>query len=140
MKQSNNQVGEKVLVLGAGQLGASVLASLVPAVTQRNGSVCVIVSGRSRDKQSKRRSSIHQQLADAGARFIPVDIADSSVAALKDQFHGFDTIINCMGFVAGAGTQIKITRAVLEAGVKRYFPWQFGVNYDVVGKGSGQPV
>ncbi|MDG0208850.1 hypothetical protein L0D14_24185, partial [Salmonella enterica subsp. enterica] len=57
MKQSNNQVGEKVLVLGAGQLGASVLASLVPAVTQRNGSVCVIVSGRSRDKQSKRRSS-----------------------------------------------------------------------------------
>ncbi|SUH37254.1 oxidoreductase [Salmonella enterica subsp. enterica] len=77
---------------------------------------------------------------DAGARFIPVDIADSSVAALKDQFHGFDTIINCMGFVAGAGTQIKITRAVLEAGVKRYFPWQFGVNYDVVGKGSGQPV
>lgn len=44
------------------------------------------------------------------------------------------------GFVAGAGTQIKITRAVLEAGVKRYFPWQFGVNYDVVGKGSGQPV
>lgn len=83
MKQSNNQVGEKVLVLGAGQLGASVLASLVPAVTQRNGSVCVIVSGRSRDKQSKRRSSIHQQLADAGARFIPVNIADSSVAALK---------------------------------------------------------
>lgn len=45
-----------------------------------------------------------------------------------------------MGFVAGAGTQIKITRAVLESGVSRYFPWQFGVNYDVVGKGSGQPV
>lgn len=52
MKQSNNQVGEKVLVLGAGQLGASVLASLVPAVTQRNGSVSVIVSGRSRDNRA----------------------------------------------------------------------------------------
>ena len=24
--------------------------------------------------------------------------------------------------------------------MKRYFPWQFGVNYDAVGKGSGQPV
>lgn len=45
MKQSNNQVGEKVLVLGAGQLGASVLASLVPAVTQRNGSVSVMCQG-----------------------------------------------------------------------------------------------
>ncbi len=88
--------------------------------------------------RAKRRSSIHQITGDAGARFIPVDIADnSSVAALKDQFHGFDTIINCMGFVAGAGTQIKITRAVLEAGVKRYFPRQFGVNYDVAAKGSG---
>ncbi len=52
MKQSNNQVGEKVLVLGAGQLGASVLASLVPAVTQRNGSVSVIVSGQSRDNRA----------------------------------------------------------------------------------------
>ncbi len=60
--------------------------------------------------------------------------------ALKNHFADFDTVINCMGFVAGAGTQIKITRAVLEARVKRYFPWQFGVNYDVVGKGSGQPV
>ena len=45
-----------------------------------------------------------------------------------------------MGFVAGSGTQPKITKAVLAAKVKRYFPWQFGVNYDVVGKGSGQPV
>nr|VUD24182.1 oxidoreductase [Salmonella sp. NCTC 7297] len=140
MKQPNNQVSEKVLVLGAGQLGASVLASLAPAVTQRNGSVCVLVSPRSWDKQDKLRSSIHQRLADAGAQFIAVDIAASTVETLKEQFHGFDTIINCMGFVAGAGTQIKITRAVLEAGVKRYFPWQFGVNYDVVGKGSGQPV
>ncbi len=84
--------------------------------------LALLCQGDRGDKQSKRRSSIHQQLADAGARFIPVDIAGSSVAALKDQFHGFDTIINCMGFVAGAGTQIKITRAVLEAGVKRYFP------------------
>lgn len=122
MKQPNNQVSEKVLVLGAGQLGASVLASLAPAVTQRNGSVCVLVSPRSWDKQDKLRSSIHQRLADAGAQFIAVDIAASTVETLKEQFHGFDTIINCMGFVAGAGTQIKITRAVLEAGVKRYFP------------------
>ncbi|AVH19835.1 aromatic alcohol reductase [Enterobacter sp. SGAir0187] len=140
MNQTNNHMGEKVLVLGAGQLGASVLESLVPAVTQRNGSVCVIVSARSWDKQGKLRSRIHQRLADAGAQFIAVDIADSPLETLKAHFHDFDTVINCMGFVAGAGTQIKITRAVLEAGVKRYFPWQFGVNYDVVGKGSGQPV
>ena len=27
---------------------------------------------------------------------------------------------------------------VLEADVKRYFPWQFGVDYDVIGRGSAQ--
>ena len=39
-----------------------------------------------------------------------------------------------------AGTQLRITRAVLKAEVNRYFPWQFGVDYDIVGRGSGQPV
>ncbi len=29
---------------------------------------------------------------------------------------------------------------MLAAGVSRYFPWQFGVDYDIVGRGSGQPV
>ena len=27
---------------------------------------------------------------------------------------------------------------MLEAGVRRFFPWQFGVDYDVVGRGSAQ--
>lgn len=29
---------------------------------------------------------------------------------------------------------------MLKANVQRYFPWQFGVDYDAIGKGSGQPV
>lgn len=140
MKERDVKTGEKVLVLGAGQLGAAVLDCLIPAVNQHNGAVSVIVSPDSLDKQGNLRSDIHQKLADAGATFISVDVAASTIDALKNHFADFDTVINCMGFVAGAGTQIKITRAVLEAGVSRYFPWQFGVNYDVVGKGSGQPV
>jgi len=140
MKEHDFNTAKKVLVLGAGQLGVAVLDSLVPAVTQLNGTVSVIVSPASWDKQGKLLSDIHQKLADAGAEFISVDVATSTIESLKAHFASFDTVINCMGFVAGAGTQIKITRAVLEAGVSRYFPWQFGVNYDVVGKGSGQPV
>ncbi|EBS7632569.1 aromatic alcohol reductase [Salmonella enterica] len=140
MKKRDVKTGEKVLVLGAGQLGAAVLDYLIPAVIQHNGAVSVIVSPGSRDKQGNLQSDIHQKLADAGAKFISVDVAASTIDVLKKHFADFDTIINCMGFVAGAGTQIKITRAVLESGVSRYFPWQFGVNYDVVGKGSGQPV
>lgn len=44
MKVRDITTGEKVLVLGAGQLGAAVLEYLVPAVTQRDGAVSVIVS------------------------------------------------------------------------------------------------
>lgn len=140
MKEHDFDTAKKVLVLGAGQLGTAVLDHLVPAVTQLNGIVSVIVSPASWDKQGKLLSDSNQKLADAGAEFISVDVAASTIESLKIHFAKFDTVINCMGFVAGAGTQTKITRAVLEAGVSRYFPWQFGVNYDVVGKGSGQPV
>ena len=39
---------------------------------------------------------------------------------------------------SGIGTQLKIARAVLDAGVRRYIPWQFGVDYDAIGRGSAQ--
>ncbi len=140
MRESHINAGEKVLVLGAGQLGAAVLSSLIPAVKRQNGTVAVIVSPGSWGDRGELLSASHHQLEAAGAEFIACDVAAGTVASLTGPFAEFDTIINCMGFIAGTGTQIKITRAVLEAGVKRYFPWQFGVNYDVVGKDSGQPV
>ncbi len=46
MKTDNFNHAEKVLVLGAGQLGAAVLDALVPAVIERQGTVSVIVSRR----------------------------------------------------------------------------------------------
>lgn len=131
---------EKVLVLGAGQLGDALLSALVPAVVQLKGSVSVIVSPESRDARGHLRAESHQKHAAAGAQFIALDMAGATAESLRETFRGYDTIINCMGFVAGPGTQLKISQAVLDAKVKRYFPWQFGVNYDVVGKGSGQPV
>lgn len=83
MKERDVNTGEKVLVLGAGQLGAAVLKCLIPAVTQHNGAVSVIVSPDSRDKQGNLQSDIHQKLADTGAKFISVDVAASTIDALK---------------------------------------------------------
>jgi hypothetical protein len=62
------------------------------------------------------------------------------VNGLAAIFAEFDLVICCTGFVGGPGTQRKITEAALQAGVERYVPWQFGVDYDVVGRGSGQEV
>ena len=107
MKSDNLNHEEKVLVLGAGQLGAAVLDALVPAVIQ--GAVSVIVSPAAWDEAGQLRSANHRALADAGATFLAVDIAGSDMETLAGQFSGFTTVINCMGFVAGPGTQLKIS-------------------------------
>ena len=74
-----------------------------------------------------------------GVKIIPFDLA-SSGPDLVALFRRFRTVINCTGFVGGPGTPLRITNAALDAGIRRFFPWQFGVDYDIVGKGSGQPV
>lgn len=82
----------------------------------------------------------HRQLTAWGVSVVTGDFQQQSVQALARCFAAYDVVINCSGFVAGAGTQLKITRAVLDAGVARYVPWQFGVDYDLIGWDSGQPV
>ncbi|MBE7210461.1 MAG: aromatic alcohol reductase, partial [Gluconacetobacter diazotrophicus] len=66
------------------------------------------------------------------------DLAADPPERLASLFGGFHTVVGCTGFVGGAGTQRKLARAVLAAGVARYVPWQFGVDYDAIGRGSAQ--
>jgi hypothetical protein len=61
------------------------------------------------------------------------EIPTDSVAELAAAFGRYDTVVSCLGFAAGPGTQRKLTEAALAAGVRRYLPWQFGVDYDLVG-------
>lgn len=53
-------------------------------------------------------------------------------------FARFDTVVGCAGMVAGRETPMKLATAALKSGVKRYFPWQFGVDFEVIGRGSPQ--
>lgn len=131
---------KKILVLGAGQLGMAVLKYLQPQIAKLDGKITVIVKHDSLDQYGAPILERHKELVANGAKLEALDIATISHEALASYFAKFNTVINCTGFVAGLGTQTRITLAVLEAKVARYFPWQFGVNYDVVGKGSGQPV
>ncbi len=128
-----------VLVLGAGELGMAVLRALAPPLQEAQAPLTVVVSPRTRDAPSERERANLAELDALGVKVAGFDLA-ADEEALIALFRGFRTVVNCTGFVAGPGTQLKITRAVLAAGVKRFFPWQFGVDYDVVGRGSGQPV
>lgn len=122
-----------MLVLGAGELGMAVLRHLAPRCRDAGIALSALVSPRSPAQE-------HGDLRAMGVTLLSFDLASDDSAGLVALLRRFDTVVGCTGFVAGPGTQRRLTRAVLDAGVRRYIPWQFGVDYDVVGKGSGQPV
>ncbi|WP_144637584.1 aromatic alcohol reductase [Bordetella genomosp. 13] len=127
-----------ILVLGAGELGACVLRELARLRDQgRAGPVSVLLRPR---REPAADSATADLVADLGIDVVHADLAAATVDELAAIFSAYRQVICCSGFVGGAGTQRKITDAVLRAGVAHYIPWQFGVDYDVVGRGSGQAV
>ncbi|WP_163026955.1 aromatic alcohol reductase, partial [Pseudomonas viridiflava] len=65
-------------------------------------------------------------------------LVNDSIDQLAEVFARFDTVIGCAGMVAGRETPMKLATAALKSGVKRYFPWQFGVDFEAIGRGSPQ--
>ena len=128
-----------ILVLGAGELGLPMLRHLAKHVARVPGSTLSVLlrptTIASRDPDKQRDLAAIRAL---GVQSVPGDLADDPAEALASTFKSFHTVVGCTGFVGGAGTQRKLARAVLAAGVRRYVPWQFGVDYDVIGRGSAQ--
>lgn len=128
-----------ILVLGAGELGMAVLRQVATRAAQRpHIAVSVLLRPAALASQDAAKQRDLAELRALGIRFVPGNLAADSPAALVALFRDFHTVIGCTGFVGGPGTQLKLARAVLEAGVARYFPWQFGFDYDVIGRGSAQ--
>lgn len=121
-----------MLLLGTGELGIAVLDALSPRTAEASIQLDVMVrpgNQASADTVSKRKATSVQG-----------DINTMSEADLATLFSRYDTVVSCIGFAAGPGTQLKLARAALASEVRRYFPWQFGVDYDVLGRGSPQPL
>lgn len=133
--------GPAILVIGAGELGASMLAALNGYVAEHPGAATVTVllrpaaSGAGTDNDPRSRA-----LTDTGVGIEYADVATASLTELAAIMARYHTVISCVGFAAGPGTQRKLAQAALAAGVPRYFPWQFGVDYDRIGRGSAQPL
>lgn len=132
---------ETLLVLGAGELGIQVLRALANKTQEHSHlKISVLLRSEAAHAISGSRKARLDELMKLGISVVEGDLHQNSIDELSEIFGSFDAVINCSGFVGGPGTQIKITQAVLKAAVDRYFPWQFGVDYDVIGKGSGQQV
>ncbi|KAF4119333.1 Glutamyl-tRNA reductase [Geosmithia morbida] len=130
---------QSVLILGAGELGLAVLEALSKHTLRDEISKLSVAVRRSTiesDAGDKKRSV--ERIRSLGATLEGTDLAAASVDELAPMLSRYDTVICCTGMDLPAGTQVKIARAVLQARVPRYFPWQFGVDYDVIGQGSSQ--
>lgn len=130
---------QSILVLGAGELGLPVLRNLVRLSRQRPGSkVSVLLRESTINSQAPAKKSEMDELRHLGVELVPADLVKDSIEQLAAVFAQFDTVIGCAGMVAGRDTPMKLARAALQSGVKRYFPWQFGVDFEVIGRGSPQ--
>ncbi|WP_133646990.1 aromatic alcohol reductase [Paraburkholderia flava] len=126
-----------ILVLGAGELGMAMLRALARRATA-GVSVTVLLRQSTIDSTDPARQRDIAELRALGIRILAGDLSAQSTEALAATFAPFDNVVSCTGFVGGPGIQRKLARAALDAGIKRYLPWQFGVDYDVIGRGSAQ--
>lgn len=123
---------QQILLIGAGELGKAFLTHLAAL---RNTHITIGV----------RNVSKYTHLAAPNVTLLALDIGGAS-QELSQTFANFDVVISATGFGQDLGTVTKLANEVLEAGRLRnqagkgklwYFPWQFGVDYDVTGDGEG---
>ena len=137
LNRLNKPTMTNILILGAGELGLSVLEALSKRKNQTQ-KVSVLVRQATLDSAAPEKKKLIQHIRALHAGTEAADVVSASISSLAAIFSKYDIVVSCNGMGLPAGTQVKLLDAVLEAGVKRYFPWQFGMDYDVIGEGSSQ--
>src|SRR5690606_37783494 len=95
---------EHMLVLGAGQLGMTVLRELAPRRQNAGTPLTVLVSPKALDSTIELDKQSRTELLGLGAELLPFDLSACTTEELTDLFRRFRTLVTCTGFVAGAGT------------------------------------
>lgn len=134
-------MSQNILVLGAGELGLPVLRSLANRAKSISGvKISVLLRASAVDSNSADKQRDIAEIRDLGIEIVIGDLVKSSIDELAVVFARYDTVVGCAGYAAGVDTPMKLARAALQARIPRYFPWQFGVDFDVIGRGSPQDI
>jgi len=139
MNSTQTTEAQSILVIGAGELGMPVLRNLARKAKDHQGTtISVLLRAATVESTApvKRRDVF--EIRELGIEIVAGDILALAISELAAIFARFDTVIGCAGFSAGRNTPMKLAKSALEANLKRYFPWQFGVDFDVIGRGSPQ--
>ena len=131
-------VPHSILVIGAGELGLNILAFLPSHPLRKDAQISILLRP---DTITSTNPSKKAELDDFKARdiaLVPGDVVDDPHTRLVSIFQQYETVLLATGMALPAGTQSRILKAVLEAKIPLYFPWQYGVDYDAIGYGSAQ--
>lgn len=132
---------KNILVLGAGVLGLPVLRNLARKAKDVEGArINVLLRASAIESREPNKRNDIAEIRDLGIEIVSGDLVKSSIDELSAVFARYDTVIGCAGYAAGIDTPMKLARAALQARIPRYFPWQFGVDFDVIGRGGPQDI
>jgi len=140
-KTDLNATSEKILVLGAGELGLPVLRNLALRAKDVEGTkISVLLRESTVTSDEPGKQFVITEIRNLGINIVTGDLVMSSVDDLASLFAQFDTVVGCTGYAAGINTPMKPAQAALQARIPRYFPWQFGADFDAIGRGSPQDI
>lgn len=129
---------DKVLVLGAGELGLAVLEALAEHPKRPSTTLAVLFRQSSLASTDTEKAGRIAHLKSLDIEFETADVSSASVDDLAPILGKYDIVVSCTGMELPPGTQTKLAKAACQGRVKRYFPWQFGMDYDKIGQGSSQ--
>lgn len=140
-KTDLNTTSENILVLGAGELGLPVLRNLALRAKDVEGTkISVLLRESTVTSDEPGKQFVITEIRNLGINIVTGDLVMSSVDDLASLFAQFDTVVGCAGYAAGINTPMKLAQAALQARIPRYFPWQFGADFDAIGRGSPQDI
>ncbi|KAJ4983905.1 isoflavone reductase [Stagonosporopsis vannaccii] len=122
----------RILLLGAGELGFAVYTSIS---SLPNTHITLAV----------RSPQNYTHLSSPSTTLLPLDLSSPS-PELAEIFSAYPIILSCTGFASLPGSVTKLALEILSAGSLRqqrgqgklwFFPWQWGVDYDITGDGNG---
>ncbi|MCD0420282.1 aromatic alcohol reductase [Rubrivivax sp. JA1024] len=130
-----------ILVLGAGELGMPVLRNLARRAKHVDGArISVLLRRSAVESLDPAKQRDIAELRGAGIAIVIGDLVANSIDELASVFSRYDTVIGCTGYAAGIDTPMKLAKAALQSGIPRYFPWQFGVDFEAIGRGGPQDI
>ncbi|KAK3297251.1 uncharacterized protein B0H64DRAFT_440724 [Chaetomium fimeti] len=133
-----------ILIIGAGELGTAILAALTthPAYThpKPNSTPAKLALLRRPSTLASTDPTTLASLTALTTRGITLeagDFATTPVPELAATFSKYDVVIQAGGYGAAPGVLLRVAEAAVLGGVRRFLPWQFGVDYAVFGAGEG---